>query len=81
MERENWEKYRKEFPITENLIYMNNAAVSPPSTRVLEAIDRIAKAYSFNGTNCREEIVNEEMNTRQAPSMEQTAERKSSTRK
>jgi len=61
-----WEKYRKEFPITENLIYMNNAAVSPPSTRVLEAIDRIAKAYSFNGTNCREEIVNEEMNTRQA---------------
>ena len=61
-----WEKYRKEFPITENMIYMNNAAVSPPSTRVLDAINETARKYSLQGTTCREEIVLEEMNTRKA---------------
>ena len=36
----NLSDYRKEFPVTETLIYMNHAGVSPTSTRARDAVAR-----------------------------------------
>jgi len=60
-----WDLYRKDFPITEELTYLNNAAVSPLSTRILNAITEIAKAYSLKGTTCREKVIETERTSRE----------------
>jgi selenocysteine lyase/cysteine desulfurase len=38
-----WEKYRSEFPVTEKLIYLNHAAVSPLSRRSAVAMQALAQ--------------------------------------
>lgn len=37
-----WERYRPEFPVTERLVYLNHAAVSPLPKRVAEAMKQLA---------------------------------------
>jgi len=37
-----WHRYREEFPVTRNLIYLNHAAVAPLSRRTAEAMKRLA---------------------------------------
>src|SRR5258708_24117474 len=37
-----WEEYRRYFPVTEKLIYLNHAAVSPLPKPVAEAMERFA---------------------------------------
>jgi selenocysteine lyase/cysteine desulfurase len=41
-EGELWERYRPEFPVTERLIYLNHAAVSPLPRRVADAMKQLA---------------------------------------
>lgn len=38
-----WEKYRQEFPVTDNLIYLNHAAVAPLSRRSAAAMQALAQ--------------------------------------
>ena len=38
-----WERYRNEFPVTKNLIYLNHAAVAPLPRRGAEAMQRLAQ--------------------------------------
>jgi selenocysteine lyase/cysteine desulfurase len=49
-----WQAHRSEFPATERLIYFNNAAVSPMSTRVREAIDTFSNDLMAEGYLCIE---------------------------
>ncbi len=51
-----WETYRAEFPITDKYIYMNNAAVSPMSTRVKAAIEEFSEELLNMGTLCEEKL-------------------------
>jgi selenocysteine lyase/cysteine desulfurase len=41
--QELWEKYRDEFPVTKNLIYLNHAAVAPLSRRSAMAMQALAQ--------------------------------------
>jgi cysteine desulfurase/selenocysteine lyase len=38
-----WEKYREEFPVTRNLLYLNHAAVAPLCRRSAEAMQKLAQ--------------------------------------
>jgi cysteine desulfurase/selenocysteine lyase len=38
-----WERYRDQFPVTKNLIYLNHAAVAPLSRRAAEAMQHLAQ--------------------------------------
>src|ERR1700761_522637 len=38
-----WQKYRDQFPVTKNLIYLNHAAVAPLSRRAAEAMQWLAE--------------------------------------
>ena len=38
-----WEKYREQFPVTKNLVYLNHAGVAPLSRRVAEAMQGLAQ--------------------------------------
>ena len=38
-----WERYRDQFPVTKNLVYLNHAAVAPLSRRVAEAMQGLAQ--------------------------------------
>jgi cysteine desulfurase / selenocysteine lyase len=38
-----WEQYRDQFPVTNNLIYLNHAAVAPLSRKVAEAMRHLAQ--------------------------------------
>lgn len=38
-----WERYRSEFPVTKNLIYLNHAAVAPLSRRAATAMQSLAQ--------------------------------------
>lgn len=44
------EEIRKLFPITENYIYLNHAAITPYSTLVNEALRSISKDITYNGS-------------------------------
>jgi selenocysteine lyase/cysteine desulfurase len=44
-----WDQYRQEFPVTEHLIYLNHAAVSPLPRRVAEAMKQLADDASQFG--------------------------------
>src|SRR3954447_11957989 len=44
------ERYRDEFPVTRNLIYLNHAAVSPLSRRAAEAMRALTDDASFYGS-------------------------------
>ena len=41
--QEIWAQYRTEFPVTENLVYLNHAAVAPLPRRSAEAMQRMAE--------------------------------------
>lgn len=51
-----WGRYRAEFPITERYIYFNHAAVSPLSTRVLEAVQGMSQSLLETGILCLENV-------------------------
>ncbi len=51
-----WSSYRAEFPITKHYVYFNHAAVSPLSTRVLSAMDRVSDGFLRKGILCEEEV-------------------------
>src|SRR5215471_2717222 len=38
-----WERYRDQFPVTKNLIYLNHAAVAPLCRAAAEAMQRFAQ--------------------------------------
>jgi cysteine desulfurase/selenocysteine lyase len=51
-----WKRYRGEFPVTEHLLYMNHAAVSPLSTRVRGALDYVSRGLEQRGSLFAEEL-------------------------
>ncbi|UCF04458.1 MAG: aminotransferase class V-fold PLP-dependent enzyme [bacterium] len=51
-----WQRYRTEFPVTERHIYFNNAAISPLSTRVCNAIQEVSEALARDGILCEKQI-------------------------
>ena len=48
-DREIWQKWRSEFPVTESYIYMNHAGVAPLSQRVRDAMAGFIEDATFNG--------------------------------
>ena len=48
-EREIWQKWRDQFPVTETYIYMNHAGVAPLSRRVREAMAGFIEDATVNG--------------------------------
>lgn len=52
----NWEDYRKEFPATRDILYFNNAAISPLSTRVSKAISEVTGLFVAKGMLCEKEV-------------------------
>ena len=46
------ENYRTEFPVTESQIYLNHAAISPVSNRVVKAVESVLNDYGKNGIAC-----------------------------
>ena len=48
--QEIWRKYRPEFPVTENLLYLNHAAVAPLARRAAEAMKWLADDALHNGS-------------------------------
>ena len=52
----NWSRYRKEFPAAKRYIYFNHAAVSPLSTRVLDAMNAVSNGFLAQGVLCEEEV-------------------------
>lgn len=46
-----WEQYRHEFPVTENLIYLNHAAVAPLSRRAAGALKALADDALLTGSH------------------------------
>ena len=51
-----WNRYRKEFPAAKRYIYFNHAAVSPLSTRVIEAMNAVSNGFRAKGVLCEEEV-------------------------
>jgi selenocysteine lyase/cysteine desulfurase len=45
-----WEQYREEFPVTENLIYLNHAAVTPLPRRTAKAMQGLAEETAQFGS-------------------------------
>ncbi|MBN1163147.1 MAG: aminotransferase class V-fold PLP-dependent enzyme, partial [Candidatus Krumholzibacteriota bacterium] len=62
----NWEYYRAEFPVTENYIYFNHAAVSPLSTRVSKAVAGVSEYFLREGILCLEKVTGRISEVRQA---------------
>ena len=46
-----WDEVRKLFPVNEHCTYLNNAGVSPPSTRVLEALEAYHRDHALYGVH------------------------------
>lgn len=46
---ENFDAYRSQFPITQNYTFLNHAAVSAPSVRVVQAIESVTREFSHEG--------------------------------
>jgi selenocysteine lyase/cysteine desulfurase len=51
-----WNRYRKEFPAAKRYIYFNHAAVSPLSTRVIEAMNAVSNGFRAQGVLCEKEV-------------------------
>ncbi|MBL7225239.1 MAG: aminotransferase class V-fold PLP-dependent enzyme [Desulfobacteraceae bacterium] len=49
---EDFDRYRSEFPITENHTFMNHAAVSSPPLRVIESVESLLREFSYCGIEC-----------------------------
>jgi cysteine desulfurase/selenocysteine lyase len=56
MEPCDWARYRREFPVTRRYVYMNHAAVSPLSTRVMRAMNEIERGFLEKGVLCEKRI-------------------------
>ncbi len=48
-----WARYRREFPAAKRYVYFNHAAVSPLSTRVLEAMNAVSSGFLDEGRSLR----------------------------
>ncbi len=51
-----WSRYRAEFPATRRYVYLNHAAVSPLSTRVLRAMNAVERGFFEHGILCEENV-------------------------
>ena len=51
-----WQRYRDEFPVTDRYLYMNHAAVSPLSTRVERAMERVSEGLRKRGNLFGDEL-------------------------
>ena len=51
-----WSRYRSEFPIARRYVYMNHAAVSPLSPRVIRAMSAVERAFLEKGVLCEEQV-------------------------
>jgi len=51
-----WRGYRAEFPATRRLVYYNNAAISPLSSRARAAVDAVAADFEREGILCEERV-------------------------
>ncbi|MFC1824708.1 aminotransferase class V-fold PLP-dependent enzyme [Thermodesulfobacteriota bacterium] len=49
---DNFDAYRADFPITADFTFMNNASISSPSTRVVEAVASLFNEFSRKGLEC-----------------------------
>ena len=49
---EDFDRYRPEFPITENRTFMNHAAVSSPPIRVIKSVESLLREFSYCGIEC-----------------------------
>lgn len=49
---EDFDRYRSEFPITENHTFMNHAAVSSPPLRVVRSVESLLREFSYCGVEC-----------------------------
>ncbi len=47
---ESFDTYRSEFPITERCAFMNHAAISPPSLRVVSTVESLFREFSHYGS-------------------------------
>jgi len=47
-----FDKYRSEFPITERCVFMNHAAISPLSVRVVKTVESLYREFSLYGGEC-----------------------------
>ena len=59
--QEIWRKYRSEFPVTENLLYLNHAAVAPLARRAAEAMKWLADEHYPTADRIR--VVLDNLNT------------------
>ena len=51
-----WDRYRKEFPAARRYVYFNHAAVSPLSTRVIEAMNAVSNGFLEKGVLCEDAV-------------------------
>ena len=51
-----WARYRREFPAAKRYIYFNHAAVSPLSTRVIEAMNAVSSGFLEKGILCEDRV-------------------------
>ena len=49
---EDFDRYRPEFLITKNRVFMNHAAVSPPPVRVVKSVESLLREFSYRGIEC-----------------------------
>ena len=47
-----WSQYRDEFPVTQNLIYLNHAAVAPLPRRAAAAMQALARGRAAISDRC-----------------------------
>ena len=46
----NFDRYRSEFPITQRCVFMNHAAISPVSMRVVNTVETLFREFSYYGS-------------------------------
>lgn len=46
----NFDRYRSEFPITQRCVFMNHAAISPLSMRVVNTVETLFREFSYYGS-------------------------------
>ena len=49
---DDFDRYRPEFPIVKNRVFMNHAAVSSPSVRVVKSVELLLQEFSYRGIEC-----------------------------
>lgn len=66
MKDTDWISLREEFPATGRYIYLNNAAIGPLSTRVVESAKSVHELHARRGALCFEELLEKADRAREA---------------